>query len=878
MHATHCAPPLRRYSLFRFFIFPLQIDYDAVCPLCCEELDVSDRSFYPCKCGYQVCMWCWHRIRESESGLCPACRTPYGEDPHQFSAMDVEEVLKANKEKEAAAKRDRLRQQDNSGNLGAGAASLTGSSDVNSSGNATAEIPKDRSSLGNMRVIRRNLVYAVGLPPHAATEEVLRRPEYFGQYGKIAKIVTNRSHPGSAGEARRASASAYVTFVHKEDTLSCILALDGFYLDGRNIRASYGTSKYCSAFIKNVRCNNPECTYLHELGAAEDTFTKQEIQAGYVTSGRDVLARQQQLVAEQVRLGQAGSLPRKRVGGGGPSGTGRVATSPVFPPPEYDEPSKPAPALVPPPTGVARAVTSTASLNPTNIAAKLGRSSSVGVATPSVAAPSNSPTLGSALVPALAPHRKSHSGPLTAVVPQPAGAPTTAASVVVAGRAGSKAEVESHATLTPLTPLKRSTGKTTSARASSVAGSSTQPTAPATTEAEGKLTPLRNGTNKKPINGVMRSASVGVSPSAPVLPSAQQLQHSASSGPSLIGGGVIGPPTLKPRSASLIADLGGDPIDPQAVAAIRSPSSFGSIPIGACDPNGDTPALSSALGGEVFTGELPNWSKSAIGSSSHKWGNVGQVGETIPSAPSQYNGVAFASAPPGPSLLHDSHRILEDSGKSTVGPAIGGSVIGGSREYSSSGNGNSSSALASILGISLPTGSGSLQETRNLWHSGSSGAPEPSPAPSPLSTLNGSALPSQDAFGGRPASAPGSSLIGGVPIGVPSRGGMSDLSLLQSLLPDVHITSGSDSVGFSGAGAGGAIGGRVVGVGGWSGAPSGPSAPHGMSSTGLHGGAAPGSWNGASGIAHPMAGHPIGAIGSNMEGHQGDQRRGPGIW
>ena len=36
------------------------------------------------------------------------------------------------------------------------------------------------------------------------------------------------------------------------------------------------------------------------MGAVEDTFTKQEIQAGYVTSGRDVLARQQQIVQQEV--------------------------------------------------------------------------------------------------------------------------------------------------------------------------------------------------------------------------------------------------------------------------------------------------------------------------------------------------------------------------------------------------------------------------------------------------------------------------------------------------------------------------------------------------------------------------------------------------
>ena len=282
---------------------------DFVCPLCCEELDISDREFYPCKCGYQVCMWCWHRIRESESGLCPACRTPYGEDPHQFSAVDVEDVLKANKEKEVAAKKERekLRQINGDG----------GEEDL------ALPIPSDRTQLANMRVIRRNLIYAVGLPIHLATEEILKRPEYFGQYGKIHKIVINRAQTQGT-DPRRATASAYVTFVHKEDTLACILALDGCYLENRNIRASYGTSKYCSAFIKNVRCNNPDCTYLHEMGAGEDTFTKQEIQAGYVTSGRDVLARQQQIVAEQLRLGAVTGTPRKRIGGGGPSGTGKA--------------------------------------------------------------------------------------------------------------------------------------------------------------------------------------------------------------------------------------------------------------------------------------------------------------------------------------------------------------------------------------------------------------------------------------------------------------------------------------------------------------------------------------------------------------------------
>jgi hypothetical protein len=201
-------------------------------------------------------MWCWHRIRESESGLCPACRTPYGDDPHEFSAVDVEEVVRANKEKAAAEKREkeRLRQQrelqnqqqtgqilvpaNASANYNAGSASganlssadllatpldapgpgsnIVGTVEktVDRSKSLSVDTPKDRSQLANMRVIRRDLVYAVGLPPAIATEEILKKPEYFGQYGRVSKIVINRNYSGN-GDPRRASASAYVTFQHK---------------------------------------------------------------------------------------------------------------------------------------------------------------------------------------------------------------------------------------------------------------------------------------------------------------------------------------------------------------------------------------------------------------------------------------------------------------------------------------------------------------------------------------------------------------------------------------------------------------------------------------------------------------------------------------
>jgi CCR4-NOT transcription complex subunit 4 len=131
----------------------------------------------------------------------------------------------------------------------------------------------DRKHLHNYRVVQRNLVYIIGIPSTIASEETLRKPEYFGQYGKIAKIVVHRNHTST-----HATVSSYITFAYKEDAKAAIQALEGFWLDGHQIRASFGTTKYCNNFIRGVACNNPECVYLHELGEDEDRFTKEEIQ------------------------------------------------------------------------------------------------------------------------------------------------------------------------------------------------------------------------------------------------------------------------------------------------------------------------------------------------------------------------------------------------------------------------------------------------------------------------------------------------------------------------------------------------------------------------------------------------------------------------
>jgi CCR4-NOT transcription complex subunit 4 len=254
-------------------------------------------------------MWCWHNIRENLNGLCPACRSPYNADPHAFAIVDQTEALRKQKERRVREKLEKKVRTDvgglavvaGGGVLGLGAAMTAAERAASSVRQLTSAQPADRRHLHNYRVIQRNLVYVIGIPVAASTEEILKRPEYFGQYGKIAKIVVhgNRSITHS-------TVSVYITFAYKEDAKAAIQVLDGFWLDGHHLRASFGTTKYCNNFIRGVPCNNPECVYLHDIGEDEDRFTKEEIQAGHSklspTPGSD-----QTIVT----------------GCGGPSGTGK---------------------------------------------------------------------------------------------------------------------------------------------------------------------------------------------------------------------------------------------------------------------------------------------------------------------------------------------------------------------------------------------------------------------------------------------------------------------------------------------------------------------------------------------------------------------------
>ncbi|KAK9245332.1 hypothetical protein V1506DRAFT_538663 [Lipomyces tetrasporus] len=231
-------------------------DEEEVCPLCVEEFDISDKGFKPCPCGYQVCQFCYNNIRQNPhlNGRCPGCRRPYDDESVEYKVVTTEEWRQDHQKQTRREKEKRQKERERK------------------------EIEQaSRKHLSGMRVIQKNLVYVVGLNPHIPHEELhntLRGDQFFGQYGKIQKIVVNRRNNGGAGNG---GIGVYVTYYKKEDAAKCIAAVDGSMNDGKILRAAYGTTKYCSSYLRNQSCPNPNCMFLHEPGEEADSYTRQDL-------------------------------------------------------------------------------------------------------------------------------------------------------------------------------------------------------------------------------------------------------------------------------------------------------------------------------------------------------------------------------------------------------------------------------------------------------------------------------------------------------------------------------------------------------------------------------------------------------------------------
>ncbi|CAL0310446.1 unnamed protein product [Lupinus luteus] len=223
------------------------------CPICTEEMDLTDQQLKPCKCGYEICVWCWHHIMEiSEKdgggGRCPACRAPY--DKKHIVAMAANcQRLVAEMTSQRKKKMQKLKPKSS----------------------------QEKNHLSDIRVIQRNMVYIMGLPLNIADEDLLQHREYFGRYGKVLKVSISRTATGLIQHSENNYFCVYVTYSKEAEAIRCIQSVHCFVLEGRCLRACYGTTKYCHAWLRNLPCRNRDCMYLHDYGSQEDSFTKDDL-------------------------------------------------------------------------------------------------------------------------------------------------------------------------------------------------------------------------------------------------------------------------------------------------------------------------------------------------------------------------------------------------------------------------------------------------------------------------------------------------------------------------------------------------------------------------------------------------------------------------
>ncbi|GAA5867369.1 hypothetical protein JCM3774_003565 [Rhodotorula dairenensis] len=220
---------------------------DMDCPLCLEEMDISDLNFKPCPCGYQICRFCYHHIKENLNNRCPACRTPYDDATVEFKAIKPDEM----KRLQAAKKlRDKRRKE-------------------------TEAVMQNKA---NVRVRQRTLVHITGMTTKQANEDTLAQlkgPEHFGRFGKVVRLFMSKRSPTAPGTGPLhpvfQPVNVYVCYRTASEASHCIAATDGTYsIEGNKLRAMWGTTRYCPNYLKGIRCSDVTCTFAHEAGEEID--------------------------------------------------------------------------------------------------------------------------------------------------------------------------------------------------------------------------------------------------------------------------------------------------------------------------------------------------------------------------------------------------------------------------------------------------------------------------------------------------------------------------------------------------------------------------------------------------------------------------------
>ena len=126
------------------------------------------------------------------NGLCPACRREFSEKPADFKPPSSEDVSSIKVWTERIPVSSNL-------------AFVQGRKKQKEPNKKVKMVQgKRKTPNSDTRVVQSNLVFVSGLPTRIADPEILKRPEYFGKFGKIHRIIINHAadtnHPPGSSQ------------------------------------------------------------------------------------------------------------------------------------------------------------------------------------------------------------------------------------------------------------------------------------------------------------------------------------------------------------------------------------------------------------------------------------------------------------------------------------------------------------------------------------------------------------------------------------------------------------------------------------------------------------------------------------------------------
>ena len=154
------------------------------------------------------------------------------------------------------------------------------------------------STLIQSRIITKNLVYIIGLSSDLIKiDQKLKSYEYFGQYGKIIKLVINKNKTYNSNGPNGPSYTCFITYSTEAESSLAILSMDNYTFDNHEIKANYGTTKYCLNFLRNSNCTNKDCIYLHKLADKRDIVSRDQM-----NSDKDIFPQQRLMAIELSKI------------------------------------------------------------------------------------------------------------------------------------------------------------------------------------------------------------------------------------------------------------------------------------------------------------------------------------------------------------------------------------------------------------------------------------------------------------------------------------------------------------------------------------------------------------------------------------------------